>query len=112
MPATILKMRAELRAIGDERTTGPSAGRVESRFAMPGSPRFGHGQRANIPMRRVLCPALEFALNDECADQLFGAASTMAAKLSAFRAAPPTNAPSMSGQPSRALALSGLTLPP
>ena len=40
------------------------------------------------------------------------AAAAMARKLSAFRLAPPTNAPSMSGWASRSAALSGLTLPP
>ena len=68
-------------------------------------------RRAGLRARRASLRSV-FEANLDCAAQFFGAASTMAAKLSAFRAAPPTNAPSMSGQASRALALSGLTLPP
>jgi hypothetical protein len=121
MPGTILEKGAELRAIGAARvaTELPDLAlgglNVDLRCPVQLVPVTSSGhttRRAGLRARRASLRSVFEANRSIAPVQLFGAASTMAAKLSAFRAAPPTNAPSMSGQASRALALSGLTLPP
>ena len=56
--------------------------------------------------------AINFAQGEFVMIGGFAVAVTMATKLWAFRLAPPTRAPSISGSPASAPAFSGLTLPP